>query len=95
MTRKIIQFQRRITREEADTSRILIRREFMRHFEGLREDLAVTLDGIRCTATLLSDPCSCGGPDRPHCHYFLLLRGGNRLDPGSRVTIRVEAIAAD
>ncbi|MFH0946616.1 MAG: hypothetical protein V2A76_15590 [Planctomycetota bacterium] len=95
MARKIIQFQRRITREEADTSRILIRREFVRHFGGLPEELVVTLDGTRCTGTLLSAPCSCCGPARPHSHHFLLLRGGGRLDSGRRVTVRVEAIRPD
>lgn len=91
--RRMVRFERRITREEADTSRILVRRALVPYLQQIGPVLSVVLDGRRCEATLLSELCSCGGPSRPHCHHFLLLRGAVELAEASRVVIEVEAAA--
>jgi len=91
MVHRIIKFERRITREEADTSRILVRRELIRHFAGMRGELRVLLRDAVYSARLVSDLCSCGGLGREHSHHFLLLCGAGGLRAGERLTVQVEA----
>lgn len=89
--RRLLRFQRRITREEADTCRILVQRRLLDLLEGFGTELQVCLDGEPFAAQLVSEPCACGGVDRPHCHHFLLLRGDVPLESGRRITVLVEA----
>jgi len=88
---QIVSFERRITVEEADAARIRVARALVDDVHKLGNNLIVTVDGRRCEATLSEDLCSCGGPERPHAHLFLTLRGDVPLEVARRVAVRIEA----
>jgi hypothetical protein len=87
-------FERRLTVEEADAARIRVRRALVPQVGALGARLRILVDGRRCDAVLTEDLCACAGPQRPHAHAFLALRGDVRLEAFRRVTVEIEPAAA-
>lgn len=86
-----VAFERRITVEEADEARILVRADLLPRVQAIRGALEVRIGGRTFDASLVSELCQCAGPSRPHCHHFLLLRGDAGLVVADRLRIEVAA----
>src|SRR5229473_2086648 len=68
-------YSKKITSEEEQKNFVLVLKDRLSFFPDEGETFKLIHNGQPRKAKIESYPCSCRGPDQPHSHYFVMLRG--------------------
>lgn len=66
-----MRYRRKISREEAGKNLVLITKNMLKSFPAVGESFKVSFEGKEGDVMIVSVPCQCVGPDKPHEHYYL------------------------
>lgn len=64
-------YQRRVSREEAETGRFMVLKSALRFFPEVGEEFELSDGATTRTLTVQAVPCTCRGPQKPHDHYWV------------------------
>src|SRR5713226_4022506 len=78
-------YSKRITSEEEHSGYVLILKDRLSFFPTSGRKFQMVQNGHSRRATVESYPCNCRGPELPHSHFFIRVRG---LKSGDRVTVQ-------
>ncbi len=80
-------YRRKVSREEAGKGGILIAKNMLKNFPRVGESFKLKFEGAEGDVEVISVPCHCVGPDKPHEHYYLEVKELVKLRWGKIVSI--------
>ncbi len=83
----LMNYRRRISREEAGRGSVLVAKNMLKNFPPVGESFKLRCGGEEGDVEIVSVPCQCVGPDKPHEHYYLDVSGLVKLRLGKIVSI--------
>lgn len=82
-----MEYKRRISREEAQRGYILITKNALKQFPTIGESFQLKFGDEKFPIEIKGVPCQCRGPDKPHEHYHLEVKGSIEMRMGNVVSI--------